>query len=165
MVKRMFLPLLLGAVFCHSSYAQSPSLERATISSGSRDDKQCTATIGEAVVGFKPSTAGGGSLSIGAQPGTGGSVPTKEIVDKAAVGLYPNPTADWITLDIQQTSGDEFTVTITDVLGRIVHNVQGLSAGLHLLSLQSLPAGSYFFVVQDKKGILHYSAPIVKSTK
>lgn len=164
MVKRLFLLLLFGLLYCAYSYAQSPSLQRATISSGSRDDKQCTATVGEAVVGFQ-SSATGGSLSIGAQPGEGGTNSTKNIVDKASVGLYPNPTTDWITLDIQQSGNNAFSVTITDVLGRIVHNLHGLSAGLHLLSLQSLPAGSYIFVVRDKNGTIHYSAPIVKSNK
>lgn len=165
MTKRFF-PLLLFGIACSlSSYAQTtPLLQRATISSGSRDDKQCTATVGEAVVGFKNSTTGG-SLSIGAQPGDGGTSPTKDVFQKASVDVYPNPTTDWVTLDIEQSSANEFSLTVTDVLGRVVHNVQGLSAGLHLFSLQTLPAGSYIVVLRDKNGVIHYSAPIVKSNK
>lgn len=66
--------------------------------------------------------------------------------------IYPNPTADYVT--VQTNRQDKLTLTVTDILGRSLRQILLLSSR-HTLNVSELPAGTYAFSVYDSSDFLY----------
>jgi len=66
--------------------------------------------------------------------------------------LYPNPTADYVT--VQTDNQDKMTLTVTDILGRSLRQIS-LNSGRHTLDVSELPAGTYAFSVYNNSHLLY----------
>lgn len=64
--------------------------------------------------------------------------------------VYPNPTADQLTIRVAGRA-TKAAVTVTDLMGRTV--LKGTAAADGTFSLRSLPAGNYLVLVQDGKAM------------
>jgi hypothetical protein len=95
-----------------------------------------------------------------------GNVGTHDVPGKMLMSTYPNPTDDYVNIDIDNPQGKSFTVTVFDINGRPVQvlfdgkpNYTG-EASLSF-STKALPVGQY--VVQVKmEGEVLVSREIVK---
>ena len=135
-------------------------LERPTFSSGSKDDNRLTCTVGEALVGFR--TGSGGSLSMGAQPGSTIRVGTNEIKPFEGVTVFPNPVSDFLTIDLKNTSILEGIFTIYDVEGRKLNSGKVIS-GSNIIDLSNLIKGSYICSISDANNTRISSFNIIKN--
>jgi len=63
------------------------------------------------------------------------------------LGVYPNPTADHITLDLPKNIGETYEVQITSVSGKLVRRMT-LHGNAPQLDLHGLPAGTYLLQVR-----------------
>jgi ELWxxDGT repeat protein len=72
---------------------------------------------------------------------------------KGKVTVYPNPAHDAATLEISLQESQAFTITLTDVHGRVVYTIakKQYNAGKHNITLPmaSLPAGMYYYRVSN----------------
>lgn len=80
---------------------------------------------------------------------------THDPANSLDMGLAPNPAGDFILLSIGEAG--LFDLSITDLLGRELKRVQGLSQGQHHIPLDGLSKGVYLFRVHstnsDKMGM------------
>ena len=145
--KKIIFLICIALVTCLTSKAQAlKQLERPTFSSGSKDDNRLTCTVGEALVGFRKGT--GGSLSMGAQPGSAIRVGTNEIKPFEGLTLFPNPVSDFLTIDLKNTSILEGIFTIYDIEGR--KTITGkVIFGSNIIDLSKLIKGSYICSISD----------------
>ena len=77
----------------------------------------------------------------------------------ASVALYPNPATSAATLDLSQLPAGDYTVQVFETTGRLVQRAT-YQAGKHVLSLESLPTGTYFVKVQGTS--LNTVLPLIK---
>ena len=66
--------------------------------------------------------------------------------------ISPNPTADGLNVDYTVAKGGKVTITLTDIVGRVVKtevfsSVEGLNA--QRLNISSLPNGNYILRISD----------------
>ncbi|MBI3502680.1 MAG: T9SS type A sorting domain-containing protein [Bacteroidetes bacterium] len=67
--------------------------------------------------------------------------------------LYPNPVSDELHIGFIDTENEKATVTLTDVLGRIVFQKQIATNIPNILSMTSIPQGAYLLKVETSSGI------------
>ncbi len=77
---------------------------------------------------------------------TGTTTGIKSALKAGNVLVYPNPTADQVTIKVAGRAG-KTAVTVTDLLGRTV--LKGSADAAGNFSLRTLPAGNYVVLVQD----------------
>jgi hypothetical protein len=115
-------------------------------------------TVGELVV--EPMTdANGNTLGGGFTSGAANSttvlpvtLPESEVL---SVNVYPNPTADMLTVDVQHASLDRFVLELNDVFGKLLYT--GTYAGMSNrigVNLSQYSAGSYILNLRQTDGLL-----------
>ncbi|SDY08204.1 T9SS type A sorting domain-containing protein [Hymenobacter psychrophilus] len=77
---------------------------------------------------------------------SGTTTSTSSALKAGNVLVYPNPTADQLTIRVAGRA-TKAAVTVTDLLGRTV--LKGTATAEGTFSLRSLPAGNYVVLVQD----------------
>ncbi|MCW3084878.1 MAG: hypothetical protein JWP12_2244 [Bacteroidetes bacterium] len=71
-----------------------------------------------------------------------------EIAGNASVNVYPNPFTDNTTFVIQTNKQNEtYSFEMTDVLGKTVKSMQGISEKQFTVSRNGLPNGMYFYKI------------------
>jgi hypothetical protein len=68
----------------------------------------------------------------------------------ANIKVGPNPAADFINVNFEDLEGD-FTLTLTDITGRVVsvEQVSIFGAGFHTLNVSELSAGVYMLNINN----------------
>jgi hypothetical protein len=79
---------------------------------------------------------------------SGVSVNVQNAPEEIKIDLFPNPATDQITIQYPNAIGNE-AYTIYDLTGKIVRSGK-LSGTTTIVSLQTLPSGSYLLKVNDK---------------
>jgi hypothetical protein len=166
LVCQFFLSYFLGGAHL---LAQSSTLLRTTISSGSVSDNRFMATVGEAFI------SSGTCLRIGAQPGfsngaTGNlpncaTVATKNIPNPVQVGVAPNPTSGDLTITINQEADRTYTIELVNLVGQTMFEVNGLTTGANKISFTQIPAGTYALLIKDYQGAIQFSKLIIKTNQ
>lgn len=77
-----------------------------------------------------------------------------EIGLKPGLLLYPNPTEDWLTLQIQSSGSTESHVLIFDSNGKLVRMYK-FDDRLHRINLKELSTGIYYLLLQHDDVALH----------
>ena len=84
------------------------------------------------------------------------------------VKIFPNPTADFLTVQFQSNSENEFNISLSDFLGRkfILHNEQEKKGNefTKTFLLNELPSACYFLTIENSKGDIKKSFPIIKTS-
>jgi hypothetical protein len=104
---------------------------------------------------------GGGSLSVYATNGCGDS-PTTSVSNTCRIAnpetetkVFPNPTNGQLTVEFSSQAGGKYTITVTDMTGRVVlSNDLTARPGLnqHEMDLGFANAGLYMVYVKDTDG-------------
>lgn len=68
--------------------------------------------------------------------------------------VYPNPTVEYITLELAGISGETAKVTLTDMSGKIVYENEHPTTGHMKINVSELPAGSYYCKIVAGQSIL-----------
>lgn len=63
--------------------------------------------------------------------------------------LYPNPTADFLNIQLNELQAEIDGVKIYDLTGRMISDAKVLNSKINV---QSLPAGTYVIILHDTKG-------------
>ncbi|GAB4492025.1 MAG: hypothetical protein OHK0019_13110 [Saprospiraceae bacterium] len=87
------------------------------------------------------------------EPGCAGSVAAVEPGSAVGLKIYPNPAADWLTVEAQE--GILLGLRLSDMSGRALEDVQFFrqhQVREHRLSLAALPQGVYVLSVRSDKG-------------
>ena len=71
-----------------------------------------------------------------------------EELENDGVNVYPNPSEGLFNVEMKNFTGEDHTVIVTDISGRVVMNKQ-VSAGTFQLDLSSAAAGSYTMTIQS----------------
>lgn len=79
---------------------------------------------------------------------------------------YPNPSSQDAYLDLELNEGQNLSIRVSDINGRIVHTLDSklYSQGKHTISLPlaNMPAGTYFYSVVNRKAELLSGGKIIK---
>ena len=67
--------------------------------------------------------------------------------------LYPIPTSDYTTLEFYNSTKDNFTLSLFDSNGRLVHKIIDITTDRIKIESKNLTSGFYFFQLQSDKGI------------
>lgn len=80
------------------------------------------------------------------------AVGVKEIKPLYALGVYPNPSSNNMTLDLILENSDDISATLYNAMGQVCENIYSghLPSGKHLFNLEKQAAGLYNVVI--KKG-------------
>ena len=112
-------------------------------------------TVGELVVETHTDGNGnslGGGFTNGSTSSTIITSVQQPDEEKLMVNVYPNPTADMLTLDVQHIDVDAYTITIFDVSGKQVYtaNHAGISGRINI-NLSSFESGTYLLNLISNK--------------
>ena len=86
-----------------------------------------------------------------------GNVWTTGIVDNSFaknITVYPNPTSDKITIDINNSKAEKITISLTNVLGQEVF-VRQQSVAINakeVIDITAFAKGVYFLEIESKNG-------------
>jgi hypothetical protein len=83
------------------------------------------------------------------------------------LNLYPNPATEEIKLEFESSEDANFTVNITDIIGRLLKSTQHTATqGLNqvLVNIQDLPAGSYYVSINSNIGSRPQILKFIKNT-
>ncbi|NRA12924.1 MAG: T9SS type A sorting domain-containing protein, partial [Crocinitomicaceae bacterium] len=69
-------------------------------------------------------------------------------LDNNQVNVYPNPSEGLFNVQMKNFTGENHTVIVTDISGRVVLNKQ-VSAGTFQLDLSGAAGGSYMMTIQS----------------
>ena len=161
---------LIPLLFILWSPLSAQSIERAVIASSGLSsqagDLQLSATAGELIV--ETYQSGSFMLTQGFQQG---DTPTNVSNDLPLVQvdyrLYPNPTKDWTTLELESQTPVTLQMNIRDLSGKqVLFSTQTVTVQGSLqqrFDLRQLAAGTYVWVLQDRGGRLLKSFRIRKT--
>ena len=71
---------------------------------------------------------------------------TNEIDELKRVNLYPNPTSDWVTLEMSFSKSVDVEIQVTNLVGQLLYttNLKNATQEKVELDLEKFPAGMYF---------------------
>lgn len=69
------------------------------------------------------------------------------------ITLFPNPTADYLTVSLHDYVGGGVQLVLYSVAGAEVYS-ESLSGRSHVVDLSSLPVGAYFYTLRDRDLVL-----------
>lgn len=78
---------------------------------------------------------------------TGFTLGTEELYNKLSVELYPNPTSNFVQIQLEQNNLP-YNASITDVNGRIVYNASNISQAKLKIDISTLEQGNYTLIVK-----------------
>ncbi|MEJ2006228.1 MAG: T9SS type A sorting domain-containing protein, partial [Cyclobacteriaceae bacterium] len=82
---------------------------------------------------------------------------------KNVVSLYPNPATDYIQVKIQNSTLEEPTVILYNVLGNEVEvTLREEEEGIYNIDIANIPAGYYFLAIRDEKSYFRETYKFVK---
>jgi hypothetical protein len=151
--------LLTAALLMLTVYVSAQSLAPAAVTASATKMTQSNGslsfTVGELVVETHTDGNGnalGGGFTNGSTSSTTVTSVQQPDEEKLMVNVYPNPTADMLTLDVQHIDVDAYTITIFDVSGKQVYtaNHSGISGRINI-NLSSFESGTYLLNLISNK--------------
>ena len=164
---KVSITLLIAAL--PIQYIQAQSIDRQVIGTGGGNFKSSTIqsdhTVGEAIT--TTLIKGTFVLSQGfQQPESGGVV--GKVIPKITVkySLYPNPAAEYITLELNSDARGEVLISIVNMLGQQLY-MQSKVVNIYpqykeTFSIDQFAAGAYIFNIYQKDGRLIHAIKFTK---
>ena len=69
----------------------------------------------------------------------------QETLDENSVKVYPNPTSNVVTVEFDNLTGDNFTVSLYDNLGRLVYEKTNITTNKFEFDINNLKSGAYHY--------------------
>lgn len=139
--------------------AQNPSLPRDVIASGgdffASPAGSLSWTLGETVIETLENTSINLVLTQGFQQPDELTVGVKQVPNaKVFVNLYPNPSVQFVRLDLKYESTSRLNLELVDMLGRVIDSqildvIKGQISN-YQVDVSPLSAGMYMFRLTDK---------------
>lgn len=110
-------------------------------------------TTGQIV--YTQKTGAGGSESQGVQQPYEITVTTgiNEVGVNLKMNVYPNPTTNYLTLDVENKKLEQISYQLIDMQGKIIE-VNKLIANTTLINMEGLPKGAFILnVIENNKSI------------
>lgn len=126
-----------------------------------------SSTSGETII--ETFNAGNNILTQGFQQPNDNGVGIIELNEnKFSVKIFPNPTAEFLTVQFHSDNGEEFSVSLYDLLGRKLNliNNQFQNGNEFSISFQltQLPSACYFLTIENASGEIKKTFPIIKTS-
>jgi len=148
--------LLLGLGGLHAQETVTTTGGEATGSGGTT-----SYTVGQ--VAYTTNTGSNGSVVQGVQQAYEiFTVGINEIELNITLTAFPNPTADNLTLQINDYNNEKLSYQLYDMQGKLLSNGQ-IVAGQTQINMNSLPTATYFINVVNQKNKKVQSFKIIKT--
>ena len=82
----------------------------------------------------------------------------------AVYNIYPNPGADVMHINIRVEKGENYTLTLRNLLGQTIRTVEGNGTGMDetlSIGIDDIPQGQYIMGITTTSGVFSYSKFIV----
>lgn len=141
--------LLVGSItFLYSIQADAQESVNSSGKTETTNAGEISYSIGQVVDVY--STNSNGSVQSGVQQTyTVQNSARVEALTKFNINVFPNPTTDFINIQLDNVNGDEFTVQIIDNSGKIVHENK-FNTTNEQLSFAEFASGSYTLNLMNK---------------
>jgi len=73
------------------------------------------------------------------------------LINPTAISLFPNPTANYVTIENPNTTTKDFTLSITNIQGQQLLSEKVVIDKTHTIDLSKFPNGIYFLTLQNEK--------------
>jgi hypothetical protein len=152
--KTLLLTIFLWSFCSLGIYAQEGEVAAGGEASSISGTGTLSYSIGQ--VFYTTNSASAGSVSLGLQqayeiyPILGFDYQDEMTLECA---VYPNPTVDYLTLDIRDFSAKGLSYTLFDLTGKVV-NSEKLSSKKTVISMIDLPNAIYFLKVTDNDNVV-----------
>jgi streptogramin lyase len=93
-------------------------------------------------------------FSLAADLGNPQSSLASNLEDKYAIHVYPNPSNDWIWVQIPENWVGEKQIQLTDLLGRKLLEVDANASAPTAIDMQQVPIGNYLLTVKGNDGLV-----------
>jgi hypothetical protein len=162
MTKNKSRPILLlttGLLWAGLAQAQ----ESANASGGDATGSGGTVAYSVGQVVYTTNTSASGTVSQGVQQAYEiFTVGIKETELNISLSVFPNPTADNLTLQISDYNNEKLTYQLYDMQGKLLSNGQ-VTAQQTQIKTSSLPAATYFINVVNQENQKVQSFKIIKN--
>ncbi len=133
------------------SFAKSYSQESVTVSGNTATGTGGSSSYSVGQIAYTSQTGSGGHITLGVQQPyeivTLGNDNFSEI--NLVMSAYPNPTTNLLNLVISDGKWNNLSYQLSDMNGRIVQNLQKITASETQLPMQKFPQGIYFLAVNS----------------
>lgn len=118
-------------------------------------------TVGQVL--YTTNTGTNGSVAQGVQqPYEIFTVGVKETELNISLSVFPNPTADNLTLQISDYNNEKLSYKLLDIQGKLLNNAQ-VTAQQTQINTASLPNATYFINVVNQENKIVQSFKIIKN--
>ena len=152
--------ILLVMLISGISYSQSTTPE--VISSAgdhfSNSNLSISWTIGEPIV--ETHSVGTATITQGFHQGLYNIVSVEEQLLEPVISIFPNPTTDYISVEIKNQGENAYEVFLFDNLGKVL--VSKKYSGIQQINLMQYAKAMYYIKVVDVKNKTYNSYKIVK---
>jgi hypothetical protein len=133
-------------------FVKSYSQESVTVSGNTATGTGGSSSYSVGQITYTSQTGSGGLITLGVQQPY--EIVTLGKDDFAEINLvmsaYPNPTANLLNLVISDDKWNNLSYQLFDTNGRIISNLQKITASETSLSMQELQQGIYFLAVNSE---------------
>ncbi len=156
---------IIGFIICCCSVSAQTISRSAIVSAGGTNDK-LSFSVGETVI--ETVISGTIVLTQGFQQSDNAKDPSVTHIDEKDIinfKVYPNPSTDFVFLELNSEANINFLVSIIDVQGRIIieeRKIQTSTNSLIEFDLSEFKEGNYFIRLTNSKGELLESISIIK---
>lgn len=161
--------ILIAMLFVKFSFSQSISNQviGTTGSFSIASGISLSATSGETAI--ETFSSGNNILTQGFQQPNENGVGIIELKENNfSVKIFPNPTADFLIVQYHSDNGEEYSVSLYDLLGRKLNliNNQFENGNEFSISFQltQLPSACYFLTIENASGEIKKTFPIIKTS-
>lgn len=84
-------------------------------------------------------------------------------INQSPIGIYPNPFSNLLTINLESTNLNEFTIRIMDVKGTLAYQRNYSESSIVQIKTDSFESGSYILLILDSEGSVRHVSQIVKN--
>lgn len=164
-MKTIFLSII-SIMLCSTTNVLAQKLERAVVATAGQHNKtssvQLSSTIGEAAVNFLK--VNGISLCQGFQQITiqvSTDVSSEELV-RMDVKIFPNPTMNYLNVDIGYNTGEQLSLYICDITGKTLQTIENIGNN-EKIDVTTFATGTYVLTLRKGSGETIGQYSVIKS--
>jgi hypothetical protein len=165
--QRLFTVILFLTVSAVHAQSLAPEAVTSVGVKMTQSNGSLSFTVGELVV--EPMIdANGNTLDGGFTPGAVSSTTVQPVslpeVAVLNVNVYPNPTADMVTVQVQEAALDKFVIELNDALGKVLYTGTYAGIGNNIgINLSTYPSGVYILNLRQTDGLLLGSYRLIRN--
>ena len=159
-MKKIFLISATIILSAYISFAQSTTPE--VISSAgdhfANSNLSISWTIGEPII--ETHSTGTTTITQGFHQGLYTIIAVEEQFQQPVVNIYPNPTVDYINIEIKNQDNNNFQIILYDELGKVLVNKK--YSEIQQINLSQYAKATYFLKLVDTKNETYNSYKVLK---